>query len=139
MCSHYGAAVWKIEPRETLHPGWLFLAMPLSGTMAGLAGMGGPPAVMWVMAHAWESAKSRVTLWMLFIGLAPVQLLFMRLEFGPDVTRSAGLGLLLAPACLLGLVPGLWIGKRLSPKHLRILAEVLLLGISTSAIIRPVF
>jgi len=40
---------------------------------------------------------------------------------------------------LLGLIPGLWIGKRLSAKQLRILAEVLLLGISTSAILRPVF
>jgi len=113
--------------------------MPVSGTMAGLAGMGGPPAVMWVMAHTWESAKSRVTLWMLFIGLAPIQLLFLTIQFGEDVPRAAGTGILLAPACLLGLIPGLWIGKRLSAKQLRILAEVLLLGISTSAILRPVF
>ena len=128
--------IWRIEPREALHRGWVFLAMPLCGIMAGLAGMGGPPAVMWVMAHDWPNPKSRVMLWMLFIGIAPVQLLMMTLQFD-GVPAAAGLGLLLAPSCLLGLIPGMWLGKHLSANHLRIIAELLLLVISMTTILRP--
>ncbi len=131
--------VWRIEPRPSLHRGWMLVAMGACGTLAGFAGMGGPPAVMWVMAHTWSAAKARVTLWMLFIGIAPVQLILMSLKFGGDVPRAAGLGLLFAPACLLGLIPGLWIGKHLSSSHLRIIAELILLAISMSVIFRPIF
>jgi len=129
--------LWRVTPRERLHWGWSVPAMFSSGFMAGLAGMGGPPAVMWVMAHDWSSRRSRATLWALFASYMPLELIFLYHRFGEGVLTAAGTGLLLAPLTVLGIIPGLWIGHRVSKEHLRRLSYLILLCVSLYAIVQP--
>jgi hypothetical protein len=131
-------ALARVRPRECLHHAWMLLAFPMSGAMAGLAGMGGPPAVVWVMAHRWPSARSRATLWALFAGLTPIQLVVLARRFGgAEVGAAAIEGVLLVPFALIGLAPGLWIGARLSPVALRRLSVLILAAVSIYAIVQP--
>jgi uncharacterized membrane protein YfcA len=130
--------LWRIRPRDHLHWGWAAGAGIVSGFMSGLAGMGGPPLVMWVMAHRWTNQRSRATLWAMIAGLTPFQMLFLYLRFGDDVVGAMGEGVLLAPLTLLGLLPGLWIGHRIPKPVLRQLSYVILLLISLYAILQPV-
>ena len=113
--------------------------MAVAGFMGGLAGMGGPAAVMWVMAHNWTTQRSRVMLWSLFMGLMPLQFVFLTLQFGRDVVDASFAGLLLAPATVLGLLPGLWIGRHMRKEMLRRLGEVILLIVALWAIVQPGF
>ena len=128
---------WRIRPREHLHLGWGVLAAVLCGFMAGLAGMGGPALVMWVMAHTWTNERSRVTLWSVFLGLTPIQLIFLFHQFGDAVVPAMGSALVLAPITLLGVYPGIWLGNRIPRATLRHLAFGALAAISTWLIISP--
>lgn len=130
--------LWKVTPREKLHKGWCVLAMSMSGFMAGMSGMGGPPAVIWVMAHNWTNERSRATLWTLFAGLTPIQLLVLYYKFGEPVTGAVGTGLLYAPVTVLAMIPGMWIGKKISKQHLRLISYGILFLISVYAICNPV-
>lgn len=129
----------RIKPRERLHPAWLVLAMPCSGFMAGLAGMGGPPAVLWVMAHRWSGERSRATLWVLFAALTPLQIVFLFRKFGAGVLDAARTGAMLAPLTLLGVAAGLWIGGRIPKPRLRHLSYVILFLVSMYAILQPIW
>lgn len=123
----------RFAPRERL-PRWaLVVSMLTSGFMGGLCGMSGPPAVLWVMAHRWSNPESRVTLWALFGGTAPVQILLLHREFGPPVIDAATLALLLIPVSLIGIVPGMWIGHRMSKARLRTISTVILAAIGLYA------
>jgi uncharacterized membrane protein YfcA len=129
--------VLRVRPRDSVHPLVTVGAMLASGFMSGLSGMGGPPAVLWVMAHRWSNPESRATLWAFFGGTTPVQLTLLWLEFGPPVLDAAGLGLALVPASLVGLLPGLWIGHRIPKPRLRAVGMVILTAIALSALLRP--
>jgi uncharacterized membrane protein YfcA len=129
---------WRVRHHERVHWAWGGVAMVASGFMAGLAGMGGPPAVLWVMAHNWSTRRSRVTLWALFTGLMPLQIFFLHDRFGADVLAAAVEGALLAPIALLGILPGLWIGHRMSKARLRQVSSVIILLVALYAILQPV-
>jgi len=65
-------AALRVRPRERL-PVWIMVvALLASGFLGGLAGMSGPPVVLWVMAHRWSNPESRATLWAFFGGTTPV-------------------------------------------------------------------
>jgi uncharacterized membrane protein YfcA len=127
----------RVKPRERLHPIFMVAAMPASGFMGGLSGMGGPPAVLWVMAHRWSNPESRATLWAFFGGTTPVQLALLWREFGSPVVDAAGLGLAFIPATLVGLLPGLWIGHRISKPRLRTISTIILAAIALYALLSP--
>ena len=127
----------RVTPRERLHAGWGVLANAASGFMGGLCGMGGPPVVMWVMAHDWSTERSRVALWALFAGMTPLQILFLTQRFGMGVAQSAGEAILLSPLMLLGIFPGFWIGRRMTRAQLRVVSYLILATISVIAIVRP--
>jgi uncharacterized membrane protein YfcA len=129
--------VGRVKSREQLHWGWFALALPISGFMAGMSGMGGPPVVMWIMAHQWSNPKSRVTLWAYFTGLTPFQLFFLHQRFGEPVLDAIATGAVLSPAVLLGLIPGLWLGRHISKPLLRRISYVILLLIALYAIVGP--
>ena len=63
----------KVQPRPHIHWAWTVVAGSLSGLMAGLLGMGGPPLVLWLMAHDWPSLRQRTFLWLSFLLLVPFQ------------------------------------------------------------------
>lgn len=130
--------LWHIEPRERVHPAWGVLAAGLCGFLAGLAGMGGPPLVMWVMAHQWSNPRIRATLWSVFLGLTPFQLFFLFRQFGGEsILPAMQSGLLLAPITLLGVYPGIWLGNRIPRDALRRLVFGLLAIISVYLIVSP--
>lgn len=128
---------WQVRPRDRLHVSWGAAAAALCGLLAGLSGMGGPPLVMWVMAHRWSNQRSRATLWTLFVSLTPFQVLFISHEFGKEALFAFGHGLLFSPITLLGILPGLWLGQRFSRPFLRKISYFILLLISLYAIFQP--
>jgi uncharacterized membrane protein YfcA len=127
----------RVKPRERVHPTFMVGAMLASGFMGGLSGMGGPPAVLWVMAHRWSNPESRATLWAFFGGTTPVQLALLWREFGPPVVDATGLGLAFIPVTLVGLLPGLWIGHRISKPRLRTISTIILAAIALYALLSP--
>lgn len=127
----------KVAPRERLHPGWGALAGSCSGFMSGMSGMGGPPLIMWIMAHTWSSERSRASVWVFFTLLTPIQLGGLWHRFGPSILDASLLASLLAPLSLLGLLPGLWIGRRIPKPTLRRLSYGLIFIIAVYAITQP--
>ena len=95
--------------------------------------MGGPPLVLWVMAHDWTTEKTRGFLFASFMCLVPVQLALLYLSFGQDSLRGALMGLALSPAVLAGSLAGLRVGGRFSKLLLRRLAFALLMAIALNA------
>lgn len=116
----------RVQPREKLPAGAMVGAMLGSGFMGGFCGMAGVPAVIWVMAHKWSGRESRATLWALFGGLTPVLLLVLWARFGDPIGVACLRALAFLPAVLLGLPPGLWIGRRIPKRRLRTISFVVL-------------
>ncbi|MFA6929522.1 MAG: TSUP family transporter [Lentisphaeria bacterium] len=125
-------------PRPRIHWIWGGLAFIGSGLLSGICGMGGPPLVLWVMAHDWNNQKSRAFLFATFAAAVPVQIALMGLNFGRSILGSIALGLLMLPLIYLGSSIGLPIGNRMSKERLRKVAYAVLLIIGISAIV-PAF
>lgn len=130
-------ALWRVEPREKIYAAWEWFTFSLSGVMAGFCGMGGPPMVLWVLAHRWDAARSRAFLFYLFIGGLIPQATVMLLLFGWPLLKTFGLGLLLIPFTASGALIGLAIGNALPIARLRMLTFVVLVLIAISAIVSP--
>ena len=130
-------ALWHPHPRERVPPAWTVAAMLSGGLLAGLCGMSGPPIVLWAMTHQWSSQRTRATLWALFLAMTPMGLFFLYLRFGPIVLHSSLVALLMTPAVLLGAIPGIWIGNRISKPLLRRMAIVLLILLAAYMACRP--
>ena len=130
---------WKgvIKSREKVAPVWGYTAGFFSGFLNGLANIGGPPLVLWILAHQWSNEKMRVTPIAFSIVFVPFQLLFMALAFGSRMWNPLLSAILLTPAVLLGTWVGLRIGGKISKEQLRIYMRFLLLLIAISTIIRP--
>ena len=96
--------------------------------------MGGPPLVLWVMAHDWPADRTRAFLFAAFSSLIPVQLGLFYAALGPDVLRGAALGVVLIPAVWIGSAAGLRLGALVSKRRLRLAAYALLAAIAFSAI-----
>jgi uncharacterized protein len=125
--------LWQPRPRPRLHVGWNLAAFSASGFIGGLCSMGGPPMVLWVMAHDWTSERTRAFLFGTFMSVAPFQLAVLYLTFGDDVVKGMALGAALSPVVLLGSLLGLRIGARFSKPLLRRLAFLLLIAIALNA------
>lgn len=131
--------IWRPQPVKAMHWIWAALAFVMSGVLAGICGMGGPPLVLWSMAHDWSSQKTRGFLFAVFATAIPVQIFLMVLSFGTSILSSAALGVALFPLVYLGARVGLPIGNRMEKDTLRRLAYVILLLIGMSAVIPAVF
>lgn len=129
---------WRPQPRAKLHHGWDVAAFLTSGFTGGLCSMGGPPLVLWVMAHDWTAERTRAFLFAAFMSLVPLQLAILYWTFGADVLRGMALGLALSPAVLLGSLAGLRIGSRFSKPLLRRMAFLVLMAIALSSMIPQV-
>ncbi len=121
------------QPRATLHRGWDLAAFLTSGFTGGLCSMGGPPLVLWVMAHDWTAERTRAFLFASFMGLVPVQLTLLYWTFGKDVVYGMAVGAALSPVVLLGSLLGLRVGARFSKSLLHRLAFLLLVAIALNA------
>jgi uncharacterized protein len=125
--------LWNVEPRERLHPAWEYLALSVSGFMAGVCGMGGPAMILWVMAHNWSAKKSRA---FMFFVLVP-QGLLLWYEFGELIYMPALIGTLGFFITMIGTHLGLKIGHGFSKARLRSIVFSILIFIAVSAMLSP--
>lgn len=129
----------NVRPQDHLHPLWEWLAFGGSGFTLGLVGMGGPPIVLWVMAHRWSSRRVRAFLFFVYLtGMVPQALLLM-LAFRGEALFAGAAGLLLSPFILLGTWAGLAVGDRIPRTPLRRIAYLVLLLIGLSAVLGPLW
>jgi uncharacterized membrane protein YfcA len=132
---------WRgvIKSREKIAAAWGYLAGFFSGYLNGLANIGGPPLVLWILSQRWPNEKMRVTPIAFSIVFVPFQLFFMGLAFGQRMWAPLLNAILLTPLVLAGTWLGLKLGEKISEAHLRIYMRLLLVFISLSTIARPFF
>ena len=129
--------VWKVKPKERVHPIWGIFALILSGLVSGAVGMGGPFVVLWVMAHQWSNKKTRVTLMALTASIVPLQIGLLALQFGTQVLHYSVLGFLSIPLVFVGTAFGLWLGNRIPMVRLRQISLGLLFLVAIASIFQP--
>ena len=130
---------WKVEPRDDLSPRWTVLAFSSSGFMQGLAAMGGPPVVLWVMAHRWSSRQSRAFLLALFLLGAPPQMALLLAFSQQNIGGALLTGLMFAPLVALGAVIGVRLGNLIEKPLLRKVAFGILFVAALASILSPLF
>lgn len=135
LCIAVGLQSVRMRPVQALHWVWGAVAFSVSGFLAGLCGMGGPPLVLWALAHDWPSKRTRGFLFATFAASIPGHIFLLWITFGAEIARSTGVGLLMLPATFLGAAIGLPIGNRIPRLLLRRIVYLVLLGIGLSAII----
>ena len=113
----------------------MITAGTLSGFLAGLLGMGGPPLVLWVLGQPWPPLRQRSFLWLSFMLLAPVQTGLLLWTFGWPMARAMGAGLTLAPLVVPIAALGARWGSSLSKERLRWLTRAFLLLLALRLII----
>lgn len=128
----------RVKPREHVGWGWTVLAGGASGLGAGLVGMGGPPVVLWVMAHDWPGKVSRSFLWATYLLLIPFNLAVLLYRFGDGMLYSLLLGLCFAPLVVGASELGQRVGAKINRHRLRAVAMVLLLLLALSSMLGPV-
>lgn len=132
-------AWWHPEPREKLHPLWGVLAMGIGGLLSGVAGMGGPPIVLWLFAHRWSNDRIRVSMWTMFSSMNVTNLIWLAYRFTPGVILpAAGIGMLFLPVVMIGTLPAYWLNDRMSHVTLRRIAMGFLVLIGLYAILQPI-
>ena len=130
--------VWRVQPSDTVHPMWGVLAFSTSGLLSGISGMGGPPIILWLMAHKWSSEKTRAFLFAVFVAVIPIQILLLGLAFGHGVITGVLAGVVLSPGVFLGAFIGLPLGNRIPKPVFRKVAFAVLLIIGLNSIIPQV-
>ncbi|MEO0476556.1 MAG: TSUP family transporter, partial [Planctomycetota bacterium] len=128
----------RVKPREHLAQGWAWLAGLAGGVTAGAVGMGGPPLVLWVVAHDWPNKKARLFLWASFWFVMPIQIVVLVLMFEPVTQlKMTGMGVLTLPIAMLGTAAGLWLGHRLPKQQLRWAMIALLVVLGVTSLVGP--
>lgn len=118
------------------HRAWRYIAFASSGLMQGAVSMGGPPAVLWVMAQPWSNQQSRAFLQAMFLVISPIHISLLISTLGTRILPSMLLGLLFTPLVILGALLGMRIGDILSKALLRQLALGILIVNALAAILR---
>ena len=126
------------KPRERVEWPWTVLAFLSSGYFAGLTGTGGPPMVIWVQSHSWNTEKIRSFLFVMYLLSIPPSLLMLYYWFGSSriVTAFCSAALLL-PLVLAVTKIGLRVGSWLGQRRLRIITMALLLLLGAIGLIGP--
>jgi hypothetical protein len=127
--------MWRPKPVQALHWGWGGCAFVTSGVLQGVCGMGGPPLVIWSMAHNWSGKRVRGFLFAAFGMTIPVQLALLTSTFGTSILWDILLGLACYPLVYVGTQIGLRIGHTVNREKLTIIAYALLLATGLSAVV----
>jgi uncharacterized protein len=123
----------KVNVKEKLHWIWGAVSFSGSGILSGLCGMGGPPLVLWTIAHDWPVKKTRGFLFSVFAASIPPQILLLYLTFGNDILYAALTAICYFPAVLLGTKIGMPIGNRLPKSILQKIVYTILIIIGLSS------
>lgn len=129
----------KAEPKEKLHPGWGWLAFSSSGILQGMAAVGGPPLVLWVMAHSWSNAETRAFLFSCFLLTVPMQIGLLLFNFRESILYALGTGLLFSPLIAFGSALGVQLGHRISKPVLKNISYFVLFISAIISILAPFF
>ncbi|QDU92943.1 sulfite exporter TauE/SafE family protein [Lignipirellula cremea] len=129
----------RVKPQEHLHFGWEVLAFSAGGFFVGFCGMGGPPMMLWVMAHNWSTQKSRAFMFSMFITSIVPQALMMLWWFGLSVGTAMLFALFSAPVCYLGSYLGVKAGDIVSRKVMRNLVYATLTVVAVKALVMPLW
>ncbi len=132
-------SVWKVEPKEKLHPFWGFLSFGSSGFLQGLASLGGPPIILWVMAQKWPNQSSRVFLFTLLLVSTPVQIGLLYFNYGNELVQTLLLGVMFSPLVALGSTFGVRIGNHIPKDKLRNISFLVLLIVAIASVLAPLF
>jgi len=127
----------RFTPRTHLHPLWDWLAFGLSGLMLGMVGMGGPPVVLWLMAHDWPPKRIRAFVTALFWIAAPVQIALLYGRLGDEAARAFGWGLLLLPVVIVAALLGVRIGNTFDRARLQQAVTLFLFLTAIASMITP--
>jgi len=119
--------------RGSVHPAWGIAAGAISGVLNGLANIGGPPVVLWSLAHQWSNPRLRVTTLAQSLVFVPFQVVVISLVFGHSALVALAWGVLMSPLVVLGTRAGLYLGGRVPVHHLRLGMECLLVLMAVSA------
>lgn len=131
--------VSKVRPRQHVAAGWGAASGLSSGFLSGLLGMGGPPVVLWVMAHDWAANRARAAIWVINGVTLPVVLGLLGWEFGSHILGTMAMGLICVPFALIGAFLGLRFNAVLSGARLRRASVAMLILIAAGAILKPMF
>jgi len=129
--------MWKVQPVDHIHVGWGIGTSLSSGLMAGMFGMGGPPLVLWVMAHNWTNRQTRAFLLFNVMATSPLQLGVLWLMIGSSIGNAILWGLAFSPVVLIGAQIGLWCGQAISRTWLQKVAYSLLVLLACCSILVP--
>jgi uncharacterized membrane protein YfcA len=129
---------WKgsIKTREYVPKLWGYIAGFFAGVLNGFANIGGPPLVLWALAHQWSNQKMRGTIIAFSLIFVPFQLALMLVTFGSEMFNPMLKAVVLSPMVLLGTWIGLKIGEKISQAHLRIYMQALLLFIAVASVLK---
>jgi hypothetical protein len=127
----------KVQPREKLHAAWGWLAFSTSGFLQGMSAIGGPPLILWVMAHRWSNAETRAFMFGCFMLSLPVQLFLLWTNYGETIWPILGTGVLLSPFTAIGSTIGVRLGHHIPKPLLRNIAYVALFITAMMSILGP--
>ena len=102
------------------------------------AAMGGPPVVLWVMAHRWSNRQTRAFMLALFMLAAPLQLTLLYLFSGGAILEALLSGLAFVTLVALGSTLGVQLGDYIVKDRLRQIAYGILLVTAVVSVMAPV-
>lgn len=127
-------AGFKVKPLARVPRSWGVLAFFSSGFTGGLIGIGGPPVVIWVMAHNWDALRSRAFLLGFFVLCLPAYFVLLLYLFGTALLWPMAKALVFFPVIYLGTRWGLQLGERVDKGLLRGFVYLMLAVLALSCI-----
>jgi len=127
----------NVKPRDHVHRGWFWGALGSGGILNGLVGFGGPPVVLWVMAHNWSKQQIRAFLAAIYWTIIPVQIILLLVTFGQPLVQFSLQAVIYIPLVVIGVLAGVWLGGFLNKARLRRFVQVLLILTAVWSIVAP--
>ncbi len=127
----------NLKPRESVHCSWGYLAGAVSGFLTGFANIGGPPIVLWILAHRWSNERMRIMASIFTLSFVPFQLIILPIVFGKPVLTAYVSAIPVSPMVVAGSWCGLKVGSRIHGKHLRLTMQIILLVIALVSLLKP--
>jgi uncharacterized membrane protein YfcA len=118
-------------------PAWGYAAGFTGGILSGFAAIGGPPLVLWMLAHRWNSAKMRVVILAYSLPLTPFHVVLLFYRFGDPVMDAMLRGMVFCPVAIIGSLIGMRLGDRIDHGPLRVAVQIVLALIGLSALLGP--
>ena len=127
----------RVKPRDSIPFHFSALASFFSGILNGFANIGGPPLVLWLLAHKWPREQLRATIPAFTLLMVPIQLVLFGISFGIPILVQTGQGLLFFPVILAAVYAGNVFSSKLSAERTRMIIIVLLAITGISYIVFP--